>query len=218
MNDMFWLNNPSILINKKHFTEIWPSSNLSYGAKLNAITRIIIILSILGYVMTKSMKILISSGVTILVVAIIYKVQTNKNTKKKIANEIFQEGFVNSEEYEKKKSEFTSPTKKNPLMNVLLTEINDNPNRKSAAPSFDRNVEKDINEKAGNVGPDPKLFLDLGDSIDFESSMRNFYAMPNTKVCNDQKKFAEFCYGNMPSCKEGDELQCNKNNQRYTLY
>ena len=48
--------------------------------------------------------------------------------------------------------------------------------------------------------------------------MRNFYSMPNTKVCSDQKKFAEFCYGNMPSCKEGNEFQCAKNNQRYLLY
>jgi len=28
---------------------------------------------------------------------------------------------------------------------------------------------------------------------------------------NNQKEFAEFCYGNMPSCKEGDEFMCEKN-------
>ena len=32
--------------------------------------------------------------------------------------------------------------------------------------------------------------------------MRNFYTMPNTQIPNNQKKFAEFCYGNMPSCKD----------------
>ncbi len=42
--------------------------------------------------------------------------------------------------------------------------------------------------------------------------MRNFYAMPNTKIPNNQKDFAMFCYGNMPSCKEGSALQCSKNN------
>ena len=101
-------------------------------------------------------------------------------------------------------------------MNVLLPEINDNPDRKPAAPSFNRNVERKINEKT--IGPDSRLFLDLGDSISFEQSMRNFYSTPNTKVCNDQTSFAKFCYGDMPSCKEGNELQCTKNNQRYTLF
>ena len=57
MNNTFWLNNPSILVDKNHITEIWPSNNLNYSEKLNAVTRAIIILSVLGYLMTKSTKI-----------------------------------------------------------------------------------------------------------------------------------------------------------------
>ena len=129
-----------------------------------------------------------------------------------------KEGFASCANYEKHKTKFTKPTKNNPLMNVLLPEISDKPKRKPAAPSFNRTVEKQINEKAGNVGPDPRLFLDLGDSISFEQSMRNFYSTPNTKVCNDQTAFAKFLYGDMPSCKEGNEFQCTKDNQRYTLF
>ncbi len=56
MSNTFWLNNPLILVDKDHVTEIFPVSNLSYVAKLNAITRIVIILSVLGYLMTKSVK------------------------------------------------------------------------------------------------------------------------------------------------------------------
>ena len=40
--------------------------------------------------------------------------------------------------------------------------------------------------------------------------MRNFHSMPNTTIPNNQKGFAEFCYGNMQSCKDGDSEQCNK--------
>ena len=217
MNNTFWLNNPSILINKDHFTELWPSTNLSYAAQLNALTRTIIILSILGYFITKSSKILITSSVTIVIIAIIYKTQKHKKIKNKINKKIMKEGFnINKNILPNKK--YTLPTKKNPLMNVLLPEIKDNPKRPCAAPSFNRNIEKKINEKTGNVGPDPRLFLDLGDSISFEQSMRNFYSTPNTKVCNDQTAFAKYCYGDMPSCKEGNSLQCEKNNQRYTLF
>ena len=42
--------------------------------------------------------------------------------------------------------------------------------------------------------------------------MRQFYTMPSTTIPNNQGDFGKFCYGDMPSCKEGDELQCTKNN------
>jgi len=218
MSNTFWLNNPSVLVDKEHLTEIFPSSNLSYVEKLNAITRFVIILSILGYIMTRSVKMLMSAAVTVITIAIIYKTQNQKRVKHSINKQSLKEGFASNANYEKHKTKFTEPTKKNPLMNVLLTDINDTPKRKPAAPSFNRSVEKKINEKAGNCGVDPKLFLDLGDSIGFEQSMRNFYSTPNTKVCSDQTAFAKFCYGDMPSCKEGDAFQCTKDNQRYTLY
>jgi hypothetical protein len=46
--------------------------------------------------------------------------------------------------------------------------------------------------------------------------MRSFYTNPNTLVPNDQKAFAEFCYGNMKSCKDGDDVACINKNYRYT--
>ena len=93
-------------------------------------------------------------------------------------------------------------------MNVLLTDIIDNPKRPPAAPAYEPPINKAIN----NSTMDPRLFLDLGDNLSFDRSMRNFHSMPNTTIPNDQKGFADFCYGNMPSCKEGNEFQCAKNN------
>ena len=55
---------------------------------------------------------------------------------------------------------------------------------------------------------DQRLFKDLGDSFNFDQSMRSWYATPNTQVPNDQKAFAEYLYGDMPSCKEGDKFSC----------
>ena len=68
-----------------------------------------------------------------------------------------------------------------------------------------------INQKAKN---DDRLFKDLGDNLSFQNNMRNFHSMPNTTIPNGQKAFAEFCYGNMPSCKDGDNEQCSKINRR----
>ena len=208
----FWLENPNTLLNKNYITEIWPNSDFNLARKLNAITRLIIILTILGYFFTKSPYIPVSALVSIVILVIIYK--TKIKTEKL---EEFVGSFKKREHPHAVKDldammqkEFTMPTKKNPVMNVLMTEYSENPNRKPAAPSYNEVVEEEINDKAERK--DNKLFKNLGDNLSFEHSMRNFYAMPNTKIPNNQKDFAMFCYGNMPSCKDGDALQCSKNN------
>ena len=52
--------------------------------------------------------------------------------------------------------------------------------------------------------------------MDYDTFSRNFHTMPNTTNPNDQKAFAEFCYGNMRSCKEGEcfvtSNYCEENN------
>ena len=203
----FWLENPNVLLNKNYISEIWPRSDFGLAQKLNAITRIIILFSVLGYYLTKSMYIPISALVSIVVIVIIYK------TKR--VNKI-NEAFTNIKKTQKLSSvlekEFTMPTKKNPIMNVMMNDYKDNAKKRPAAPSYNKQVLEKINNSAKNNNS--KLYKNLGDSLAFEHSMRNFYTMPNSTIPNNQKDFALFCYGNMPSCKDGDYLQCSKNNNR----
>jgi hypothetical protein len=44
--------------------------------------------------------------------------------------------------------------------------------------------------------------------------MRQFHPVANTRIPNDQDAFAKFCYGEMKSCKEGDEFACGRINSR----
>ena len=205
----FWLENPNIILNKNYITEIWPNDNFDLARKLNAITRIILIMAILGYYLTKSPYIPVSGFVSIFVLVIIYKSKNKITIREGLLNNINEESNNNLQEILKK--EFTMPTKKNPVMNVLMNEYTDNPKRKPAAPSYNDEVHKEMN-KNSKTDVDKRLFKNLGDNISFENSMRNFYAMPNTQIPNNQRDFALFCYGNMPSCKDGDGLQCSKNN------
>jgi len=207
MVSAFWLDNPSILFKKDKMWNVWPSPTDSFAGKLNAITRLVIILTLLGYIITRSVNIPVTGIVTIGVIVILFKSQKQKT---KISKKMLKEGFTGPHLYNKVYRHFKQPTRQNPLMNVLLPEIQYNPQRKPAAPAFNPQVEKKINRKVA----DPRLFLDLGDNIAFDQSMRNFYATANTTIPNDQKAFASFCYGNMPSCRGGDYLQCSKNNYR----
>ena len=142
----FWLENPNALLNKNYITEIWPNSDFDLGRKLNAITRLIMILAILGYFLTKSMYIPVSALVSIIVLVIIYKTKGRETQKEgfKIGYDT-QQGRGLEKILEK---EFTLPTKKNPVMNVLMSDYKENPNRKPAAPSYNDEVHEEINEMA----------------------------------------------------------------------
>lgn len=225
MSDSFWFNNPGILFDKDHFMEVIPNGR-TLASKLNSITRLILLITIVSFGVTRSIRVLISAGITLCAIIIVYNIKRRPKVKGGLKEKIFKEGFSNSKlckssmvgDDRNTNGNFTSPKPSNPLMNVLLPEIIDNPDRPAAAPSFNPDVEKKINESAGNVGENSRLFLDLGDSINFEQSMQRFYTTANTRVGNDQTAFAKFCYGEMPSCKEGDGLQCTKNNARWINY
>ena len=77
----FWTNDPLILFNKDYIFELWPNSNMSYEQKLNAITRVIIIITILGYVLTMSLRILLVGFVTLILIFALYKMRKQAEYK-----------------------------------------------------------------------------------------------------------------------------------------
>ena len=228
----FWLNEPTILFDKKQIMEIWPNPNMSNMEKLNAISRFVIIASLLGYLITLNIGIIFVGIVTLAVVAILYHVQSNKAKTDEKAKELpskIKESFTNSVLYNEVKDDYTNPKENNPMMNVLLPEISYNPTRNEAAPAFNAEVEKNINNSTKDYVVDTtfsdesakqkeyikrKLFSDLGDSYTFDYSMRNFYTNPNTTIPNDQEGFANFCFGDMISAKEGNEFALGRNQPR----
>ena len=238
MASTFWLNDPSILFNKDYIFQLWPSSKMSYEEKLNAISRLVIILSILGFIVTMSKNILLVGIITLVIIFAMYKMQKQKITTDMLNSS--KEGFsgldvknqeetiLNPENLNTYlKSEFMPVNKKNPLGNVLLTEIMDNPTRKPAPPSFNTEVYEDINVTTkkmvqslnpGIKNTNKQLYGDLGEQFEFDQSQWSFYSTPNTKIPNDQGAFADYLYGDMPSCRDGNAFACVQDNLRYNLY
>jgi len=226
-NNIFWTKDPYVLIDNDKIKKLWPKENMSYVEKLNSITRLIIILTVLGFLISKSARIIMAALITL---GIIYFLYTTHENKLKEKESFLKEGFSNEKTYNKIKKNFKPISTQNPLGNVMLQEINGDPNRKPAPPAFNPNAEKEINEKtkdavaiinSDNSGIKDKIFKDLGDSFLFDKSfMRNFYSTSNTKVPNDQNSFAKFLYGDMNSCKDiwsddkNHEFACEKGNYR----
>ena len=218
---------------------------MSYEQKLNAITRLVILITILGYILTMSHRILFVGVMTVLGIFILFTMRKQKITKE-MANEGFNvKGNEETGMFDKKpnsylnpvtldnvlKTEFKEGNKKNPFSNVLLTQIMDDPERKSAPPSFNVDVDEDITKNVKRsvqmLNPSIKntnkqLFGDLWQEFELDQSNRAFFSTANTNVQpGDQNSFGNFLYGDMPSSKGSDfasGIQREKDSYRYTLY
>lgn len=214
-NIPFWYQDPNILFHKEYFFEFFPLNEMTYYQKLNALSRSIIFLTIIIFIFTRSLALVGVSMITMLSIYILYS-----NSK---------EGFSASPQpnptidYLKEagipipNNMFNKPTSKNPFGNVLVT---DSVKRKPAPPIDNYQNKNDILSQAkklvqeanpGQPNIADKLFKDLNEELNFEQSLRPFYSNANTSTPNDQGAFAEFCYGSMTSCKEGNVFACAKN-------
>jgi hypothetical protein len=225
MTTPFWINSPTILFDKNHINQLFPNKKMIAEEKLNAITRLILLLTLLGYLITRKIKFVITGLITIAALIILYKVQQQQQSRAPTPlKKTMTEAFTNPEIYKRLRNQFTNPTAANPAMNILMTEYSDNPERNQASAAFMPIVEKEINAKTQEYiiqnqsrenenknDLKDKLFKDLGDSFEFDQSMRAWYANPSTTIPNDQESFAEYCYGDMISCKEGNEFACVRN-------
>jgi Ca2+/Na+ antiporter len=210
---------------------------MTYNQKLNAISRTILILTLLSFLFTRRVRILIIGAIILVSIYLLHFYKTKEEEK---TNELKQktnatgttEGFENPglevlKKYPNLQTQvvFDTPTSSNPFSNVLIPDYEYNPNKKPAPPSFNTNINDTILKQAkemviqSNPGqPDiaDKLFKDLGEQFVFEQSLQPFYSNPATTIPNDQAGFADFCYGSMVSCKEGNLFACARNLDRYT--
>ena len=187
----FWIKDPTILFNQKYITQVWPYSYLNYEEKLNAVTRFVIIITVLGYMLLNRFSIIILGLIVIGSIVLLYK----------------------------KKDGFFIPTLKpfikqdieqnNPFGNVMMNDYKYNPHKKPVVGDYTPNVEHDINTKIKEFivqenqdnNEISKLFNNLGDQFSFEQGLRQFYTNPSTTIPNKQDDFLNFCYGTLPSEK-----------------
>lgn len=229
----FWGENPNVLFHQPYMFEFFPVEGMCYEQKLNAITRSVLVLTIIIFVISKNVRTILFSLVTLGAIYMLHhyhKQQKDKIEKKKQANEGFENSPIAEELFKKHNLPvpdgiFESPDSSNPFGNVLVTDYDYNPEKKPAPPAFNKNVEHDILKQAKqfvvDANPDhpniaDKLFKDAGSELMFEQSLRPFNSNPSTTIPNDQAGFAEFCYGSMISCKEGNQFACARNLSRHT--
>lgn len=121
-----------------------------------------------------------------------------KKEEKVIGNEYFDNYDKNI--IEGVKETCTKPTQDNPLMNYMISDYKDNPDKLKACTNVETDIDNNFNHN---------LYKDIDDLFEKKNSQRQFYTMPNTQNPNDQKAFAEWLYKIPETCKT-DQEHCLK--------
>lgn len=224
----FWSDNPNIILNTSYLFEFFPTDSMSYSQKLNAISRLVIVLTVIGFVLTRSFRVLIISVITLFSLHLIYMHHTKiENTDKGLEGFSLEDSknpaldMLNDMNKTTSSEVFDRPSPENPFSNVLMNDYDYNPHKKPAPPiakpEISDNILTDAKTMVQKMNPGQpniadKLFRDLGEQFVFEQSLRPFYSTASTTIPNDQSGFADFCYGSMISCKEGNLFACARNN------
>ena len=236
-NDTFWSENPNVLLDSWDF---YPLDSMTLAQKLNAITRSLLILSLVALFFTgHPTRLLFISLMSMVGIWGMYEYYHGPSSGMKTNQEGMVGGFNrsggggNASSYLDETAHANSiptyqqPTPENPFGNVLVTDYEDNPHKLSAPPAshpkvqnlIEQNAKKmvqEVNPGQPNIGD--QLFRDINEQLSFEQSMRPFHSNAATTIPNDQGAFAQFCYGDMISCKEGNLVACSRNTGHYTNY
>ena len=99
----------------------------------------------------------------------------------------------------------TQPTAANPFMNVLISEISENPLRPAAANIQSVKVQSELDSYF-----DTMFAGDPGDTFNRTQSQRQWVTMPSTTIPNDQESFQNWLYRvEGRTCKDGNLAACN---------
>jgi len=235
----FWSENPNVLLQGKYIGEFFPISEMTFNQKLNAITRTVLLLILGLLAFYRNIRIVLVGILTLGAIFALYY-NRQKECRRKIlglgssgssSSGLGSEGFENPalavllDKGINTAGTFDTPSDTNPFSNVLIPDYEFNPNKKPAPPAFNQQTNQTILEQAKQLVIDQnpgqpdianKLFTDLGEQFVFEQSLQPFFSNPATTIPNDQAGFADFCYGSMVSCKEGNLFACARNLDRHT--
>ena len=226
----FWADNPNILLDPKYVFEFYPTDKMTYNQKINAITRCDILLTFISLWFTDNrLRLLIICMLTLFIIYIVHQYFNQKQAQTEgleLQRSSPALDYLQENGMEVSPTVFQEPTTSNPFSNVMMSDYDYNPNKLPAPPASNPVVQDMITMNAkrlvqeanpGQPNINEKLFRDVNDQIDFDHSMRQFHTNPSTTIPNDQGAFAEFCYGSMISCKEGNLFACARNTSHYTL-
>jgi hypothetical protein len=214
----FWFEDPNILFYSLQF---FPAPTATENENLNALSRLVLVLTVFGYMGTGRLSTLLVGLLTLGFLVVYYYILAKKRAKEAFENPSTEAKAIQELLANPPPLHMDKPTPLNPFCNVLPTDVQGRPDKPPAPPVDDPHVQDAIFQAAKQTmiqshptlqDIDKRLLTNLGDLFQFEQSLQPFYVNPATTIPEDQQSFAEFCYGSMISCKEGNLFACARNN------
>lgn len=94
----FWFDDPNALLDRSHVLEIWPEPSMSFERKLNAISRAIIGMMLIGSLVAERRDLIVTSAaVSLLGLVILYRTKNRSGNGNAIQSQVrsSSEGFLN---------------------------------------------------------------------------------------------------------------------------
>jgi hypothetical protein len=177
MPEQIWFKTPSVLFDSESWSRFVPTKQMTTAEALNSVVRFSTYFSLILYFATGIGGYVMAIPAVMVTTILLYNLFPNGKTI---------ETFF---EKQTPKENVTMPSNENPFMNVLLTEIQDNPDRPDAAP-IGRNDVKIKMYKAFQHTSD--IHMDTSDLFDQAQAMRTFHTMQSAKVPNDLDGFKKW--------------------------
>jgi hypothetical protein len=199
MSEQIWFKNPTVLFDRDTWSRFVPTKTMTTAEALNAVTRFSVYFSVILFAATGVSAYLLGIPIVMAASIALHTLFPNGKTL-----ETFLTG-------QRVGPSYTMPSKQNPFMNVLLTEIQDAPNRGDAAPTGRSDVKMEIH-KAFQQTSD--IYMDTTDVFDQSQAMRTFHTMQSARVPNDLDGFKKFLskdhdapdYSSAPPARHGKLL------------
>ena len=207
-NQDIWFNDISVLFDPAFLFEIIPTTNMTLGEKINAITRFAFFLSLLLTLFKQNYIYVYIFLVPVIITYIVFIFSPNSKEYFKDSSDLKDNSINNTKNddeltkiMEDALGECQNPTNDNPLMNILPTDNFEK--RKPACNVSDPNISMSITDKIDDTLAE-KLYLDTTNIYNSRAGERSFYTMPISRIPNDQGSFAKWLYQTPVSCAIAD--------------
>lgn len=195
----FWGDEPNVIFRVRD--EFFPSEDMGFARKINAITRLILISALVGlFFVPSKVRIGVVTSITLLFLYIYYYAQI-KQTKETFITTT-QPSMAELEEV------FDAPTVNAPMGNVRPADYYKNPPKKPAPPGAFPVVREKMLEQFKTIWASmypasamKRIFESREGNYIFEESIRPFYTMASTTIPSNLKEFIERTYPARPTQK-----------------
>lgn len=177
MPEQIWFKDPAILFTSETWSKFVPLQGMTTAESLNSVVRFSVYFALFLFLANGTTAYILTIPIVMMFTVVLYNLFPN-------GKDI--EPFITKS---KDKNVYTMPSQNNPFMNVLLTDIPDNPNREDAAPISRRDVKAEMYK---NFQKTTDIYMDTSDLFDQTQAMRTFHTLQSAKVPNDLDGFKKW--------------------------